>query len=215
MDQEAIVQWLEHFSHQPQLVYPAICLLLIASSFGLPIPEEITLITAGMLTYLSMNSGDGPSALDPMIMAMVCFLAVFGSDALVYFLGRFFGPKITKIKAFSGIFESLAWRKVDEWAQKYGHWAAGIFRFTPGLRFPGHFWCGMSGIPFWKFTAIDGSAALLTVPTQVLLIAYYGGYMLEHLKTFKLYVFIGIGLAVLVYIVARWMRRGKVTSALS
>ncbi len=207
MDQTEILQWLESFSQQPQWVYPAVILLLFASSFGLPIPEEITLITAGMLTYLSMSSSN--PQLDPVTMSIVCFVAVFGSDALVYFLGRLLGPKITRIKIFSGIFESIAWKKVDQWAQKYGHWTAGIFRFTPGIRFPGHFWCGMSGIPFWKFTAIDGTAALLTVPTQVLLIAYYGDWILQHLHTFKFSLLGVLGFVAIVVITYRIIVRTK------
>jgi membrane protein DedA with SNARE-associated domain len=63
----------------------------------------------------------------------------------------------------------------------------------------------MMGIPFWKFTAIDGTAALLTVPTQVLLVSYYGGWMLEHFKVVKVVLLCVIGIFVL-YHVIQWYR---------
>ncbi len=83
---------------------------------------------------------------------------------------------------------------------------AGVFRFTPGLRFPGHFCCGVLGVPAWKFTAIDGTAALLTVPTQVLLVAYYGGKILESFKKFKISLVVVLGL-ILIYFVGRHFYR--------
>src|SRR5690606_1727199 len=93
--------------------------------------------------------------------------------------------------------------KINSWFQKYGGWACGIFRFTPGLRFPGHLSCGLLGIPLWKFCAIDGMAALLSVPTQVYIVATYGETILKHLKEFKLVLISILGVIALIWIIRR------------
>lgn len=102
-------------------------------------------------------------------------------------------------------------KRVEEWTHKYGAYACGIFRFTPGLRFPGHLACGMLRYPVWKFLVIDGIAALISVPTQIYLLAHYGEPILKYLRQFKLVLFGIIGLLV-VYFVAkkihqRWSAR--------
>ena len=87
--------------------------------------------------------------------------------------------------------------KINLWFQKYGGWACGIFRFTPGLRFPGHLSCGFLGISIWKFLAIDIIAAGFSVPTQVYFVSIYGQEILSKIKEFKIILgFILLGLLV-------------------
>ena len=92
---------------------------------------------------------------------------------------------------------------IQKWFDKYGVWCCGIFRFTPGLRFPGHLSCGILGIPIWKFVVIDLIAALVSVPTQVWLVATYGKEILAHLKEYKLILFGVIFVAFVVW----WVRK--------
>ena len=83
--------------------------------------------------------------------AMVCLFAVFLSDFLVYSLGKKFGTQALDYPRFQKIFTPKTQKKVRQKASKYGMWACAIFRFLPGLRFPGHFMCGALGIKTWKF----------------------------------------------------------------
>jgi membrane protein DedA with SNARE-associated domain len=131
-------------------------------------------------------------------LAIVCFSAVFLSDLLIYFLGKFLGRNLLSRPRFEAFRNSKNFLRVQGWTRKYGAWASGIFRFTPGLRFPGHLTCGMMGVPVWKFVAVDGTAALLTVPTQILLVGYYGDVILQNFKYVK------IVLIVLVLAVIAW-----------
>ena len=80
---------------------------------------------------------------------------------------------------------------------------AGVFRFTPVLRFPGHMACGMLGVSHLKFWLSDGVAALLTVPTQVLLVAYYGEEILTYFKQFKIVIVAILVLAAISFFVFR------------
>ena len=204
--EEYIISFFQEFAYQPNIVYMAIIGLMVLSSFGLPIPEEVTLVSTGFLVWIGRNdpNPNGLPTVDLFTAAMVCLLSVFISDYLIYFLGKYFGPKILKLKYFQNHHERLD--QVKEWTQKYGFWAAGIFRFTPGIRFPGHFTCGMMGVSSWKFLLVDGCAALLSVPTQVVLVALYGKQIIE---TFREYTFAFVAFAVIAFVVYTWVTHIK------
>ncbi|MBS1197391.1 MAG: dedA protein [Proteobacteria bacterium] len=87
--------------------------------------------------------------------------------------------------------------KVRAWTTRYGAWAAGAFRFMPGIRFPGQLACGLLHAPFRKFIAVDGAAALLSVPTQVFLVGYYGKEIIHPIKTYQPWVIAALELGVL------------------
>lgn len=192
ISQDQLLETLTEFAYEPLIVYSLIILLLTASSFGLPMPEEVTLISAGVLGYLGMNPAEFPPPYEgarPVhagMLATVCFFAVFFSDLLVFWLGRNGRRWMRRFPRFEPFLESATFRKVEDLTLKHGAWMAGAFRFTPGLRFPGHFACGMLGLPMWKFILVDGFAALISVPTQVLLVSYYGEEILSSFKQFKL-----------------------------
>ncbi len=209
-----ILQYLSQYAYQPWLVYSLIIAILTASSFGLPFPEELTLISTGLLVYMGMNPDKYPppfpdaEPLNIYVASSICLLAVFLSDFLVFMLGRIFGRKFLEKPFSKRLVGEGNLNRVIDFASRHGTIAAGVFRFTPALRFPGHFACGMLGVSPIKFCLIDGTAALLTVPTQVWVIATYGEWILEHIKTFKVYLFAGIGIALVFY----WWRHRRIKS---
>lgn len=204
----ALMAFFSQYAYQPAYVYGFICLFMFASSFGLPVPEELVLVTAGLVAYMAHNPDkfpppyDGAEGVNVFTLAVVCFLAVFLSDFIVYLIGKFFGGKIIKTKFFQKQVAGRGFDRINSWFQKYGGWACGIFRFTPGLRFPGHMSCGLLGIPLWKFALVDGLAALISVPTQVYFVATYGEIILNKIAEFKL-----IAISVLGVLLVMWLIR--------
>ena len=203
--EEQIIEFFQQYAYEPNIVYGAIVVLMVLSSFGLPIPEEVTLVSTGFLAYIGTQPEmypppfEGAPTVDAYTAALVCLLSVFVSDYFIYLLGKNFGPRILQLEYFKKNHESID--KVRKWIQKYGFWAAGIFRFTPGIRFPGHFSCGMMGVSGWKFFLVDGFAALFSVPTQVILVSIYGK---EIIETFREYTFMFVGVAVLCFAIYSW-----------
>ena len=174
------------YANQPFMVYGFLLLLMTASSFGLPVPEEFTLVTVGFLAYTGQNQVPvSPNAVNMYTLAIVSFLSVLASDILVYSIGRFNGEKLRKTKFFKKKIKQERYDKINSLFQKYSGFAIFGFRFMPGIRFPGHLTCGMSGVPFRKFLLIDGLAALVSVPTQVLLVAIYGKIILATIDKYK------------------------------
>lgn len=207
-NEASLLAFFSQYAYEPMLVYGFITAFMFGSSFGLPIPEELTLVSAGLVAHMAMEPElypppyPGAEGINVITLCIVCFLAVFLSDLVVYFIGKVFGAKIIKTKFFQKRVAGASFDKINSWFQKYGGWACGIFRFTPGLRFPGHMSCGLLGIPVWKFGAVDGMAALLTVPTQVYFVATYGKEILKHFREFKLVL---AGIVAVVFVI--WLIR--------
>lgn len=204
--QHALMTFFSQYAYQPMYVYGFITFFMFASSFGLPVPEELVLISAGLVAYLAQVPDKfpppypGAEGVDVFTLCVVCFLAVLLSDLLVFLIGKFFGGRIIKTKFFQKQVAGEGFNKINLFFQKYGGLACGIFRFTPGLRFPGHLSCGLLGISFWKFLAIDGLAALISVPTQVYFVATYGEIILDKISEFKMYLLVVLAVAALFWL---------------
>lgn len=154
--------------------YIAVFIVLIACGFGIPIPEDITLIAGGVICALSLDSG--PHVLSPNVMIMVSIGGVIIGDGAMFVLGRYLGGKVTRLPVLRRIITVKTYKKIQEKAHRYGDKILFIARFLPGLRAPIFVTAGMSHkVPFWKFIVMDGSAALISVPIWV-----YLGYIFAH-----------------------------------
>lgn len=203
--EDYILNWLSQYIYNPWMVYTFVWAMMLASGFGLPIPEEITLISVGLIAYMARHPElypaphSGMTAVNVSNLAMMCFFAVIVSDTLVYGLGKFFGKKITSSPIFKKFISEEKLTKIEDLAHKYSYWVCGLFRFTPGIRFPGHLSCGMMKIPWKKFFLVDGAAVLLSVPTQVVLVAYYGEDIIGLIKKINQGIFKFIILAAILF----------------
>lgn len=167
--------------------------ILIACGFGFPMPEDIILITGGILASHGVTHFWG--------VVLVCMAGVLLGDGIVFSLGRFAGPQIKK----KGIFKKIFTEKVDQRAQaiihKYGDKVVFMARFMPGLRTPIFLTCGVYQVKPWKFVILDGLAAMISVPLWIY-IGYVFGQNLEDLEAKIRHVQFGLyaGLAVLIAI---------------
>jgi membrane protein DedA with SNARE-associated domain len=196
-------QFLLEMAHRPYLLSAGIILILFASSFGLPLPEEVVLVTSGIIAHLAIKESlatGQPATVNAWWLAGICFAAVLLSDLLVFALGRRYGRSLLLRRPINRLISEDSLLKVEAWTQKHGALACVAFRFTPGIRFPGHFMCGALKISYQKFLATDGVAALLTVPTQVLLLAFYGDEILATLKQFKFILLVCLAVFAIIWI---------------
>lgn len=209
--QEPIFQWMSQFAYQPNMVYAAIIGMMLLSSVGLPLPEEVTLVSVGILAFMGAHPHlfpppyEGAPVVNVHTAAIIAFLAVYGGDFIIYCIGRVFGRKLLNRPFVKRIISDEMMNRVQDWTKKYGAYACGIFRFTPGIRFPGHLACGILRYPIWKFLLIDGIAAGISVPTQIYLLAHYGEPILEKMRQFKI-VLLGVILLVGIYFLIKKIR---------
>ena len=84
--QESLLQFFSSYAYEPATVYLMLVGLMFASSFGFPAPEEITLVSAGLVAYFAQQPelypppAPGMEPLNPVTLAVVAFVAVFLSD---------------------------------------------------------------------------------------------------------------------------------------
>lgn len=150
--------------------YVAVFLVLLACGFGVPIPEDITLVAGGVICCALA------SHLDVRIMLVVALAGVIVGDGIMFVLGRSLGPKVKTLPLLRRVFTENIYRKMQDKVHKYGHWVLFVARFLPGLRAPIFMTAGISRrVPYWKFLLMDGTAALISVPIWV-----YAGYYFAH-----------------------------------
>jgi membrane protein DedA with SNARE-associated domain len=211
-----VIQFFVGSAYNPWTVYGSIALIMYASAFGFPLPEEIPILGAGLVGHVASNPQiypppyQGATGVNLYFLAFWCFFAVLSSDLVIFFLGRFTGKKLNSSARFKRITDGATYKKIQQRIRKNGIWASAIFRFIPGIRFPGHLACGAFGIPTSKFIAVDGTAALLTVPTQVLLVGIYGDTILKNLRSVKLFILGVIAILVIVKLASRFTKKSAV-----
>lgn len=186
--------------------YIAVFLVLLACGFGLPVPEDVTLVAGGVICCLA----DG---LDVKMMLFVSLMGVIVGDGIMFMLGRLLGPKVKTVPLLRNIFTERIYHQMQEKVQKYGHWILFIARFLPGLRAPIFMTAGISRkVPYWKFLLMDGTAALISVPVWV-----YAGYyfahdlddLLEWIKHSESVVIGGVGVLLVIFIVIFYIKKYK------
>ncbi len=190
--------------------YVAVFLVLIACGFGLPIPEDITLVSGGIICALSIGTSH---PLNIHTMFAVAMLGVVIGDSIMFMLGRLLGDKVKRLPGLKYVFTEKNYAKIQEKAQKYGDKVLFIARFLPGLRAPIFLTAGISHrVPYWKFILMDGLAAVISVPIWV-----YLGYFLandlalvlkwvEHAQLTIIGVVVGV---ILLIISVKWLRKTK------
>lgn len=210
--QELIVQWFTTYAYEPIWVYLGMVVMMTLAAFGLPFPEEIVIVTVGIVCHFARHPELYPPphpdavGVNIGVAATMGFISVLASDLVIYFLGRRFGRGLLVRPWFGRQIPASLIERVERWMRRYGFWASGLFRFTPGLRFPGHLACGAMGVPIRKFIAVDGGAALISIPTQIMLIGIYGDTVIEYLKSARTILMILV-LGLILILTLRWWRR--------
>lgn len=218
---DQLFQFIAQYAYAPYMVYGIVFLMMIASGFGFPLPEEAQIVSVGLLAYMGAHPELFPPPYPnaPVIngyqAAIFVSFSVIVADNLVFWIGRTYGRKLMRIERLKRIFESNAMTKIHHFAHKYGVYAAFIFRFTPGLRFPAHIFLGMSHFSALAFFLVDALAVLISVPTQILLIYHYGEEILSAFMRFKIYFGIALGVFLVVFIGRKLWLRFKKTPAQS
>lgn len=182
--------------------------MLVACGLGLPLPEDVALITGGILAGWGPRH-HGVGSLWGMI--FVGLAGILVGDSIIFRAGATYGEALLdtrlgrhipgeKVERIIGLFE---------W---HGAKFIMVARFLPGIRAVTYFVAGTTGVPYWKFLVFDGLAACVSAPFWVLL-----GYraakqrMLQRAwdtaKEVQIWILVGVAVAVAVWIVIALVRK--------
>ena len=140
--------------------------ILLLCGLGLPLPEDVTLFAAGLLSYYGVTQVE--------VMIGVALVGVILGDTIIYYLGFHFGRKITKRWFFHKLLPDDRLAAVQQKFRKRGNKLIFAARFMPGLRAPIFFSAGTLHLPYRVFLFYDGGAALISVPLIIGSVYYFG-----------------------------------------
>ncbi len=152
--------------------YLGLVLGVLAGTIGLPIPEEVPLLTAGVLAALGVI--DLPTAI--VVGVLVCF---FG-DLAVFATGRKIGFHLEGHPRIARVVRGRYFRRARALYVERGPWTLFIARMLPGVKTPFLFTAGAMRMPWKSFLAFDLGSVLLLVPSLVL-IGYHSSWSLARL----------------------------------
>lgn len=157
--------------------------ILLLCGFGLPVPEDITLVALGYMTYfLNVDGHYGDGRLLVALAVAVGMAGVVIGDATMFTLGARLGGRLMHRAPFRSILGSGRREKAAEFLQAKGPQVLFSARFMPGLRSVVFFTSGTLGIRLRTFLFFDGLAALLSVPALVLSSWYFGEQIQDVIK---------------------------------
>jgi membrane-associated protein len=151
--------------------YPALFLLVMAESGGIPVPGETALITAAIV------AGRGKLQIE-LVIALAALAAIVG-DNLGYLISRKVGRRLLERP---GLFERRRRRVLElgePFFERHGPKAVFIGRWILGLRTWASWLAGASRMP-WRSFAVWNAAGGISWATTIGLVAYFAGHTATH-----------------------------------
>ncbi|MBM3219573.1 MAG: DedA family protein [Candidatus Rokubacteria bacterium] len=139
-----------------RFTYAGIFLVLFVAGLGAPIPEEAPIFAAGILA--------SQEVIRWWLALIVCFVGVLSGDVALYWIGHHWGEHIMDWRITRFVLTPEREQVVVEAYHRHGMKIVFTARFVAGFRAAAYLTAGIVRIPFWKFLAVDGIAALIGVP---------------------------------------------------
>lgn len=167
----SVQNWMQH------AFYPALLLILVIASLGIPIPEDIPLIAAGVLlrTHPGIASWQGTLS--------VALVGVMVGDLVLYNIGRRWGPGVVNHRSVSWMITRARFTRVSRQFRRRGAWFCFFGRFFVGVRAVMCMTAGATRFPYPRFFVADFAGALLSVPFFVALGYLFAG-MIPTLRVY-------------------------------
>ncbi len=183
--------------------YIAVFACLILCGLGVPVPEDITLVSGGVISGLALAN--------PHIMCAIGLAGVLAGDSTMFLAGRIFGYRVQRLKFFRKVVSPQRFSQIQKKFKKHGLGLLFVARFLPGLRSPIYLVAGMSHrISYITFIVMDGLAALISVPVWI-----YMGYffadnldiLMEYVHDVQKAIFLALGLLAVIIAVIYFKKK--------
>ncbi|MGC4000762.1 MAG: DedA family protein [Anaeromyxobacter sp.] len=143
--------------------------VIVVCGLGVPIPEDITLLTMGYLT--TMPDGSPRPHTSVLLASLAGFLGCMGGDGIMFAIGRRYGMSVIGHRPFRWLITPERLERARRIMDQHGPKILFAARFMPGIRSVGFFTAGSLGTPYSRFLTYDGLAAMISA-----LLVYSGWY---------------------------------------
>lgn len=142
--------WISHLS------YAGIVAVLVLTGAGLPIPEEVPVIAAGVASHHGQ--------MIPWVALLACLIGVLLGDTILYTIGYHFGRNLLNdYHWFSRSLTPEREKKIERLIACHGWKVFLVARLLVFVRSPVYVTAGILRIPFRRFILIDAFCAAIVV----------------------------------------------------
>lgn len=155
--------------------YLLIALVLVLTGAGLPVPEEVPVVTAGVMASLGQ--------LNPGLAFLTCLVGALLGDCLMYAIGYYFGrPVLREHRYWARLVTPKREAQMEEMISRHGLKALFLARFLVGVRSPVYLAAGILKLPFRRFFLCDLFCATAVIGTCFLLSYHYGQAIADKIR---------------------------------
>jgi membrane protein DedA with SNARE-associated domain len=206
-ESQGLIQHVQEIAQSLSYMGPFLGLLLCG--LGLPLPEEVFLLSAGILLY--------KGEVEFVRITLLCSFAILLGDSLPFLLGRRYGMRALEMPWIARSLHPERFQRFQRRFEAHGNWAVFACRFLPMLRIPGYFVAGTMGMRYGRMLLLDSIGVLLSVPISIYLGKFLGSQV-DHLKetVHDLHLILAVlvcALLLVIFIRARWARSNSATAA--
>jgi membrane protein DedA with SNARE-associated domain len=186
--------WLQHGS------YLGIFLVLLLTGCGLPLPEELPIIAAGVASSVGK--------LNPWIALAACLAGALCGDSMLYFIGYHFGRNLVKAHPrLAQLLHAEREAKMEEYINRYGLSVLFVTRFLVLVRAPVYLSIGILRHPYRKFLLFDAFCASAVVGLFFGLSYAFGDHVAKWIRDSEVVFTVVLGIVAVCVLVAWWMKR--------
>jgi membrane protein DedA with SNARE-associated domain len=148
------------------------------AGFGLPVPEELAIIGAGLWTASKADQ----YPLDRWLMLPVCVVGVIAADVILYSIGRFFGTRLLDHPWLARMVPREKRQRIEQNFDQYGLNILLVGRMLPGIRSPLFITAGTMRLSVSQFILADGLGAVLGNSLLFFLAFWFGDQFKEFVE---------------------------------
>lgn len=194
-----VPDFLEHFT------YAGIFFVLFVAGLGVPIPEEAPVLAAGVLSSVGATRW--------WIALPVCLAGVLTGDTVLYGIGHHWGERVTNWRPVRSVLSPAREERLKGAFRRHAFKTIFAARHVMGVRAAAFLTAGIAHVPFWKFFAADGLAALVSVPIGFG-IAYFFTGQLDQVRSDvkrveRWLVLAGLVIVAALLVVAAWKKGSR------
>lgn len=160
--------------------YLGIFLFIASTGCGMPIPEEVAIVAAGVLS--------AQGHLITAIAFAACLAGAIIGDSFMYAIGHRWGHRIfTKHPRFAKLFDPENEAQMQQAIEGHGLKVMLLARFLIGIRAPVYVMTGVLRMPYRKFLLYDVISATLVVGVVFWLSYWFGNSVREWVRHTEFY----------------------------